>query len=336
MRLLGASLALLFVASVAYADDDETGYAAFATKRRGECVGKVGKLDKPITIKTGGHEYRLEGHRLVQVDKDKDKALRIAVLSATKDDREETLAALDELFAMIKKKGVDVLVVNGDLASAEINPDEELFPKLASFGVLTIVTIGNTESCGLFNQAATAVFEKSPNFVNGNWVRQIELDDGVLYTLPGYFDRAFAHTGGAEKYKDADLFALKAMLKEGPGPKILVSHGPPKMKGKNGLDVVTDGDHVGDPRMTELLKAAKVPFGIFGHILEAGGRGTDLDGKRRVKPGKWAKQLYVNAGTANPDPWMMLDGSTGYGMGLWVEIEGNRARYEVFRLPEPE
>lgn len=333
MKFVGASLALLLVAAEARADDDN--YAKFASARSGECVGKVGNLDKPIEIASGGHRYRLEGHRLVQLDQDKDKLLRIAVLSATKDDREETLAAIDALYAKIKAKGVDVLVVNGDLASAEINPDEDLFPKLAGLGVLTVVSIGNTESCGLFNQAATAVFEKTPNFINGNWVRQIELDDGVLYTLPGYYDRAFAHTGGAEKYKDKDLEALKAMLKAGPGPKILVSHGPPKMKGKFGLDIVTGGDHVGDPRMTEILKVADVPFGIFGHILEAGGRGTDLDGKKRIKPGQWAKQLYVNAGTANPDPWQMLDGSTGYGMGLWVEIDGKRARYEVFRLPEP-
>jgi Icc-related predicted phosphoesterase len=268
----------------------------------------------------------------VQLDKDKDKRLRIAVISATKDDREETLAAIERLFAKVKKNKVDVLVVNGDLASQEINPDETLFPKLASLGVLTVVTIGNTESCGLFNQAATAQFEKTRHFINGNWVRQIELDDGVLYTLPGYYDRRFAHTGGAEKYKEADVFALKSMINEGPGPKILVSHGPPKMKGRHGIDIVTDGDHVGDEHMTELLKVTKVPFGIFGHILEAGGRGSDLTGRRRVKPGKWSKQLYVNAGTANPDPWPLLDGKTSYGMALWVEIEPKRARYRVFRL----
>lgn len=333
MKIASACTALLLLTSTAWAGEGT--YEEFAEKRRGECVGKPGRLDMPISIDAGGHKYRLEGHRLVQVDKDKDDRLRIAVLSATKDDRKETLDAIDRLFAKVKKKGVDVLVVNGDLASQEINPDETLFPKLASLGVLTIVTIGNTESCGLFNQAATAVFQKHPNFVNGNWVRQIELDDGVLYTLPGYYDRAFAHTGGAEKYKPKDLQVLKDMIKAGPGPKILISHGPPKMKGKHGIDIVTDGDHVGDQQMTDLLTATKVQFGIFGHILEAGGRGSNLNGKRRVKPGKWAKQLFVNAGTANPDPWMMLNGKTGYGMALWVEVRGNKARFESFTLPEP-
>lgn len=339
MRHLAGFVASLLVTSTAYGQEAEppkTGYEAFAAARRGECVGKKGSLDEPLTFSAGGHQYRLEGHRLVQLDKDKDRRLRIGVISATKDDRDETLAAIDALFAKLKKQKIDVLVVNGDLATQEINPDEKLFPKLASLGVLTIVTIGNTESCGLFNQAATAVFGTSKNFVNGNWVRQIELDDGVLYTLPGYYDRRFAHTGGAEKYKDEDLYALKGMLKEGPGPKILVSHGPPKAKGRHGIDIVTDGDHVGDQRMTELMKVAKVPFGIFGHILESGGRGADIDGKRRVAPGKWSKELVVNAGTANPDPWVLLNDKTSYGMALWVEIDGKRARYRVFRLPEPE
>lgn len=307
-------------------------YDAFAADRRNECVGKPAKLAEPITITTGGHEYRLEGHRLVQVDKDKDKRLRIGVISATKDEREETLAAIDKLFSKLTQKGIDVLVINGDLASQEINPEEKLFPKLAKLGVLTIVTIGNTESCGLFNDAAKVTFDKYPNFVNGNWVRQIELDDGVLYTLPGYYDRRFAHTGGAEKYTEDDLRDLKTMLKEGPGPQILVSHGPPKMKGRWGIDIVTDGDHVGDDRMTEVLRSTKTQFGIFGHILESGGRGSNLSGKKRIKPGKWSKQLYVNAGTANPDPWGMLGGKTSYGMALWVEVDRKRARYQVFRL----
>jgi hypothetical protein len=88
--------------------------------------------------------------------------------------------------------------------------------------------------------------------------------------------------------------------------------------------------------MTDVIKAANVRFGIFGHILESGGRASDLSGKKKVKPSTWSKQLYVNAGTANPDPWELLNKEFSYGMGLWVEVEKNRARYRVFRLPESE
>lgn len=315
--------------------DGYDAYKKFADARGGDCVGPAGDLETPLDIEAGGHRYRLHGHRLTQLDADKDKILRVGVISATKDDRAETLAAMAKLISWLKRKKMDVLVVNGDIASHEIDVDEKIFPALAASGVLTIVVAGNTESCGYFNRAATKVAAEHPNLINGNYVRQIELEDGVLYTLPGYHDRRFVHTSGAAHYDKDDLFELRRMIRAGPGPKILVSHGPPKMKGRKGIDIASGAGHVGDPAMTDVIQGAKVKFGIFGHILEAGGRGSNLKGNRRRKPKKWHKSLYVNAGTANTDPWTMLNGKTSYGMGLLYEIKGNRARYRVHRLKEP-
>lgn len=310
-------------------------YRAFAQARGGDCVGPAGDLSSPIDFEAGGHSYRLHGHRLEQLDKDKDKVLRIGVLSATKDDRPETLAAIAELIRIFKREKMDVLLVNGDIASHEINVDEKIFPALADSGVLTIVMAGNTESCGYFNRAATKVSAQHRNLINGNYVRQIELEDGVLYTLPGYHDRRFVHTSGAAHYDEDDLFELRRMVRAGPGPKILVSHGPPKMKGKKAIDIASGAGNVGDPNMTDLIRGAKVSFGIFGHILEAGGRASDLQGKKAKKAKKWHKSLYVNAGTANTDPWNMLNGKTSYGMGLMYEVKGKQARHQVFKLDAP-
>ncbi|MCA9551474.1 MAG: metallophosphoesterase, partial [Myxococcales bacterium] len=317
------------------AADGWAAYQKFAEARSGECVGPEGTLETPLDIEVAGHRYQLLGDRLKQVDTDKDKALRIGVISATKDDREETLAAIASLIAQLKAKKIDLLLVNGDIASHEINVDEKLFPALADSGVLTLVFVGNTESCGYFNQAATKVFETNRNLINGNWVRQLELEDGVVYTLPGYHDRRFVHTGGAGHYNEDDVYAMRRRVKAGPGPKIVVSHGPPMMKGPAAIDIATGAGHVGDPQITDILKVGKVPFGIFGHILEAGGRASDLTGAKGRKPKKWAKSLYVNAGSANPDPWTMLNKRLSYGMALFVEVQGDKARYEVLRLPEP-
>lgn len=341
-----ASLLTLFVTSPVSADpepkaaakapaDPFAAYEAFAKSRGGNCVGPKGDLSAPLDIEAGGHRYRLHGHRLEQLDRDKDRVLRIGVISATKDEREETLAALAQLIGQLKAKKMDVLVVNGDIAQHDINVDEKIFPALAKSGVLTIVVAGNTESCGYFNRAATKVAKTHRNLVNGNYVRQLELEDGVLYTLPGYHDRRFQHTGGAAHYDKDDIYELRRMIRAGPGPKILVSHGPPKMTGKRGIDLALDVGHVGDPQITDVLRGADVPFGIFGHILESGGRGSDLLGKKRRRPGRWYGALYVNAGTANPDPWTMLDGETSYGMALLYEVRGKKARYEVLRLKAP-
>ena len=105
------------------------------------------------------------------------------------------------------------------------------------------------------------------------------------------------------------------------------------MTGRAGIDIASGAGHVGDPDLAKVLKLTKTRFGIFGHILEAGGRGSDLSGKKARKKKRWARSLYVNAGTANPDPWSMLGGKTSYGMGLWFELDSRRgkARYRVVR-----
>jgi Icc-related predicted phosphoesterase len=287
-----------------------------------------------MEISIGAHRYRLEGHRLKESTSDADGALKIGVLSATKDDRDATLAAIRSMIARFEKKGVDVIIANGDLASDEFEM-EAVFPVLAEAKVLVILLIGNTESCGSFNKIAGETFAKHSHVINGNWVRRFDLDDSTLITVPGYYDRKFTHTGGASTYDPEDLVVLEKLIRDAPEPRVLVSHGPPRMKGKAGVDVVSDGTNVGDPAMTELVKNEKLRFGIFGHILEAGGRGSDLTGAKRLAQKAWHPELYVNAGTLNPDPWTMLDGTTSYGIAMYLEIEAKRARYEVERLPQP-
>ena len=328
MRALPLLLTSVLIAGTAHAGDD---WGAFGKERRGRCVGSPGTLAKPMAIQAGGHEYELRGSTLVQLDSDKDKVLRIGIISAIKDDREATQTAVKTLIDWMKSKKMEVLVANGDLASNEFEM-ETVFKQLADSGVLVLASAGNTESCGSFNKVAEKTFAKTKNFINGNWVRGGELDDGTMLTLPGYYDRRFAHTGGAAKYKEDDVETLADIAEGAKAPTMLVSHGPPRMVGRHGLDVITDGDHVGDQAMADLIVELKIAHGLFGHILESGGRGTNRLGKKRIKQGKWAKGLFVNAGTANPDPWPMLDGSTSHGMGMFVEVKGNKARYWVKRL----
>ncbi|MFO0725616.1 MAG: hypothetical protein U1E65_17665 [Myxococcota bacterium] len=306
-------------------------WKGFAEARSGECVGPAGTIDPPIPISVGGKRYSLEGHRLVALDKDADDVLRIGVVSALKDSRPETQAALHNLLEALKKRKIDLLVANGDLATTSFDMDV-IFKQLAAEDMPVVIFTGNTESCGAFNQAADRVFAERKNLINGNWVRRLELDDGTLITLPGYYDKRFAHTGGAARYNDQDLEDLRDLARGAPGPLILTSHGPPKMEGKGALDVAFDAGNVGDAGMTEAIKDLKISFGIFGHILEAGGRATDLSGKVARAAQKFHPTLYVNAGTGNPDPWKMLDGSTGYGMGMVMEIKPKEARYFVEKL----
>lgn len=319
-----------------------TAWAAFAEARRGECVGPPGALATPLELRRGERTYRLEGHRLVELTADPDHLLRIGVISAIKDDREPTLAALRTLRARLEKAGLDVLVVNGDLAT-NLFELQKVFAALADSPVLVVASIGNTESCGAFNQAAEEVFATQRHVINGNWVRRLELDDGTLVTLPGYYDRRFTHTGGAAHYDAQDLEVLSDLLRspaEASAPVVLISHGPPRGEAKKGIDVVNDGSHVGDAALTAVIKDRRTMFGLFGHILESGGRATDSLGKQPKPAGAWHESLIVNAGSANTDPWTMVEGTTSYGMALRVELESPpkrpaRARYTVEKLPPP-
>ena len=81
----------------------------------------------------------------------------------------------------------------------------------------------------------------------------------------------------------------------------LVSHGPPRGEGAEAIDRIYEHRNVGDPAMAAMIKELKIPFGFFGHILEAGGRATD-DVGNPIKPGHLSKSLFANAGSASAIP----------------------------------
>lgn len=324
--------AILLIAATPTADE---AWDSFAEDRSGVCVGQAGDLAVPIEFEVGKIKYRLEGSKLVQTSPVAPEGLRVGVISATKDDRPATLGAIETLTAWMKTKSIDVLIANGDLATYELEM-EKVFAKLTASGVLVVALIGNTESCGSFNRVATKTFRKNRGFINGNWVRRLDIGGATLLTLPGYYDRRFAHTGGAAKYSQKHVAALVEMAEDPAGPIVLVSHGPPKMSGKRGIDIAQDVGHVGCEMMATFIEESKIKFGIFGHILEAGGRGSDALGKASRKTGTWHSSLFINAGTANTDPWGLLGGGTSYGMAAVFELNKGKARYEIERLPRPQ
>jgi Icc-related predicted phosphoesterase len=304
---------------------DDPGWKSFAEGRRAECSGAAGVLPTALPLTVAGVDYVLEGSRIVRKTP-LAAPLKVGVISAIKDDREGTMAAVRALLAWMQREKVDLIVANGDLASNEFEM-EAVFGLLgAEAGVPVFAMAGNTESCGSFNKVAQKTFATHPSFWNGNWIRRLDLGSMTMFSIPGYFDRRFAHTGGAAKYDATDLRTLHKILEGAPRPWVAVSHGPPKMTGKHGIDIATSAGHVGDDAMADWLSDESVRLGIFGHILEAGGRGTDRKGDKRHREGRWVDELFVNAGTANPDPWPMLDKKTAYGMGLVVELDAAKKR----------
>lgn len=296
---------------------------------RYKCPGPFDSLKKPVTLSLGGKNYVHSGYRLEVQSPDTDTTVKLGIIGAIKDTTPATKENVKETLAWFKEAGVEWVVANGDLALEEFDL-EEVLDQLGQSGFPVLVVLGNAESKGSFARAYAERAKKYPNLINGVLVRQIIADDVELWTMPGYFDRKFAHQGATCTYQEEEAkLTLDTLKPAGKGPLALVSHGPPRCKGKNGLDVIPTGENKGDELLNTIITKANVPFGFFGHILEAGGRAVGKDLATPVKPNTESAQLYLNAGALSGDPWGMLDGSSSYGMAMLVTINGSKAKYEL-------
>ena len=256
---------------------------------------------------------------------------RLGLLAAVKDFTPDTQANLTRFVEAFKKAGVSGIVVDGDSAYGVDDQDSTLsdfYSWLGGQGVPVYAIIGNSESRSPFNRALLAAYRKHPNVINLDIVRRVEGDGFTLVSLPGYFDKRYIPESAGCQYKPDDVQELSRLAKGAPSPVVLVSHGPPRQEGKGALDVTQDGHNVGDPELAAAIAEATIPFGVFGHILESGGRATDLTGKKSIKPGQPSASLYINPGPAFADPWPLNGGRTSHGMAAILTIKGGKAEWQ--------
>src|SRR5947199_74522 len=107
---------------------------------------------------------------------------------------------------------------------------------------------------------------------------------------PGWASRACRSTPSSA----TPSRAARSIGRGAPSLVMGVQHGPPGQSGMAPLDVPEDRNDVGDPDLAIAIAEAKINFGVFGHILESGGRAKDLEGKKPVKRGQPASALYLN------------------------------------------
>jgi Icc-related predicted phosphoesterase len=322
---------LIAFASVAHAAEFAS-WEEYIKTNRYKCPGPFDTLQKPRSVTLGGKAYQHSGYKLEVQSPDADSQVKLGVVSAIKDVSAGTKRNIADALAWFAKEGVEWVVVNGDVALEEFDLQEAL-ELLTEGGLPTLVTLGNSESKSSFARVYKDLEAKRPNLVNGVFVRQVVADDVELWTVSGYHDKRFVHQGAGCLYTKEDVDAAMATLKPaGAAPVVLVSHGPPLGSGKASLDWISDKKNVGDPELTRLIQKAKIPFGLFGHILEAGGAAVGADLASSVGARKQVNNLYLNAGSLSGDPWALNDGTTSSGMAFVVTINGTKAQYDVKRF----
>ena len=332
-----AALMAVLIAHAAWAED-LADWATWEEAYQFDCNAPFGGVARPETKTLGGFVYEFAGGT-VKVRREtprKDAATaKIGVLAGIKDLEPETKDALTRVFAQFDAADVDVVIVGGDTSEA---PDalDQIYGFLVEATKRPILTIaGNTERGGAHNYAI-AKQRKAGQFhlINMGLTRRYDGEGVDVVSLSGYHDKRYLHLSGGCLYTQKAIADAAAAARASDDPVVLLVHGPPKQSGGQALDYVPQVGNVGDPAINALIKEAKIPFGVFGHILEAGGHATDLTGKvLQVK--KPAKALYLNQGSVNPLPWKMNDGTTSYGLAAVLTVKGPLASYEVIKLPKP-
>ena len=299
------------------------------------CMGPLEKLKTPEIVNTSPRKVRVEGYKAVELDQKKDGKAVLGVISTIKDAAPSTIYNVRKYVEEWKKAGAEAIIVGGDVADGEFATIKVL-ATLAAPGWPVYVIMGNNDSRGRFNRAIRKLTQsKYKNIFNLNMVRLVDGDGYDLVSLPGYYDKRFVSSGASCVYKGTDVEIISDLAKQANSPVILVSHGPPKDKGKDGIDVAVEAGNVGDQLITDAIKQGKIPFGVFGHIIEAGGKGTDLNGKL-IKEGRFSKKLYLNPGSASSFIWQMNDGGENWGRAALLTIKGKKASYKVFKSDQSE
>ncbi len=321
----------VLVASLALAQDElPKTYAEYERAQGLRCTGPVGKMAAPEKVEHQGLSYLHDGSTVSVRGKAKAKAgreIRIGVLSAIKDQDEATEKNLDAFLAAFKKRKVEVILVGGDSPDQEPRLAEAL-NKLAGLGVPVLTVIGNTEPRLAFNGGVRKAREAGNlNVLNMDIIRRYDGEGFDVVSLAGYHDKKFIPNAGGCLYSDDDVATLAEVTASCDDPIVLLTHGPPKMSGEAAIDFVPGVGNVGNPVLTGAMTAGKISFGVFGHILEAAGKATDLEGK--VLPNnKFAPALYVNPGSASAFPWTLNDGTVSKGMAAVLTLKAKEAKVE--------
>lgn len=295
------------------------------------CMAAWNADGEPSTFTAGAKAFERKGTRLTETSADEDELSVLGVLANVKEDTAENLRNLDQFLEFWKANGVEAILVAGDIGekAAQI---QRVLEKLASAKLPVLTIVGNLESRAEYANALAAVSAAHPHVIDMTQTRLALLDDVAVVSVPGYHNKVYIHAEDGCEFGPGDLEATKPIIAAAGGKTVvLLAHSPPLQEGPDAIDRTLEQANVGDPALRKLIDETGVRFGVFPNIHEAGGRATDLDGKKLVPPEQWADSLFLNSGAADSVAWKMNDGTESTGMAAVLTIKGREASFKIKR-----
>jgi len=277
-----------------------------------------------------GLTFRRKGFELT-VDGRSDGKAVILALAGIEEAADDNLANVRTILGLAADRGLDAVLVAGGLG-----PDERqarvILGALGAARAPVLVSLGESEPLEGFRAAFAAARRRAPNLVDMSRVRAAKLPDLSVVSLPGYHEPHYLrHRAEGCGVVPEDVRLLPRLGRGLPAPVVLLSAAPPRGDGAHAIDRARGGVDIGSRPLARAVRAGRFAFGVFGHVYEAGGNATKVDGRTRVAPGEWSDSLLVNPGAVEAIPYELSTGGRAQGLGALVEIEGGRARYRVLR-----
>ncbi len=292
----------------------------------------------PFTRTINGHQYKFEWSKVTELTSDEDNQAGYGVISDAHGEVSKAKFFAEEF----KKRGVDGIILTGDLPSNEElrygrrdSKDDkteikEVLEAVAQTSLPIFVIPGNHEQKPDYQNALAEVTAEYGNVIDMTKFRIFDGDDVDFVSLPGYQTfkipgRQFIPDNGY--WVKPEFIQATGKLRNGlDDAVVLVTHGCGKTNARLSPATIYSGQDVGDETTTEMMKQNNIPFAVCGHIHEAGGLAATYEGKP-VKQGEWAKQFSANFGGL--EPWKQVDGTTYNGMAGILTVNRNSAKFEI-------
>lgn len=245
-----------------------------------------------------------------------EETFRFGVLSDAQGDAN----GVTELVEKLVGEDVEFIVFLGDAnqygnSVSDVDEMKAVFSALAQADVPVYLIPGNHEVKNDYYSAFTAV--GSSQLIDLSFSGFFDFAGVDFFSVPGYYRKNFPADDG---FVYSSFSFSQANSSD---PLLLLSHGPPT---EYGLDETLEGDSVGDPGLTHLIRSSGISFGFFGHIHEAGGIAVDCSGER-VPENMWSLCLFLNPGSVVP--WQLTSGIENSGSAAIVDFKEHKMKYSM-------